>query len=341
MRSRRLTLLLGLVALVGAALGGLALYTLVETRLAERAFPAAGQLVSVDGTRLRYRESGRGAPVVLLHGNPGFLEDFAPDDPDGVFASLALGFRTLAFDRPGHGYSGRPSAAGTTPEEQARLLHDALRRLGVVRPVLVGHSWGGGLALVYALRYPDDVAGLVLLGTRAYRDSGRADPVYAINRVAGVGALLRRTLMLPVGRGILDRRLAAAYAPDTVHPDHVARARALWLRPAQIAATVWDTPNLQRAFDAASPRYGSLRVPVMVLVGDRDHGLDESRRLAAAIPGAGLVILPRTGHELPLTRPAAIVAAVAECTRRADERRRRGSPLLSERRSTRTASRHR
>jgi pimeloyl-ACP methyl ester carboxylesterase len=209
-----------------------------------------------------------------------------------------------------------------------------------VHPILVGHSWGGGLALVYALRYPDDVAGLVLLGTRAYRDSGRADPVYAINRVAGVGALLRRTVMLPVGRGILSRRLAAAYAPDTVHPDHVARARALWLRPTQIAATVWDTPNLQRAFDVASPRYGSLRVPAMILVGDRDRGMEESRRLAAAIPGAGLVILPRTGHELPLTRPAAIVAAVTECTRRADEQRRRGSPLLSERRSTRTASRH-
>jgi pimeloyl-ACP methyl ester carboxylesterase len=69
----------------------------------------------------------------------------------------------------------------------------------------------------------------------------------------------------------------------------------------------------------------------MILVGDRDRGMEESRRLAAAIPGAGLVILPRTGHELPLTRPAAIAAAVVECTRLADEQRRHGSPRLSER----------
>jgi pimeloyl-ACP methyl ester carboxylesterase len=312
MRSRPLTALLGAVMLVGVALGGLASYTAVETHLAEHDYPAAGQFVTVENVALRYREAGRGSTVVLLHGNPGFLEDFAPDDEQGVFAKLSREFRTVAIDRPGHGYSGRPSGPGTTPPEQARLLHAALKRLAVTRPILVGHSWGGGLALTYALQYPREVAGLVLLGTRAFRDSANADVVYVLNRAPLVGTLLRRTIMLPIGRRILDRRLTAAYAPDAPRAEHVARARALWLRPSQIVATVWDTPNLQQAFDMMSPHYRSIGVPVTILVGDRDRGIGESRRLSQTIPGSTLAIVPNTGHELPLTRADDIVAAVRQ-----------------------------
>jgi pimeloyl-ACP methyl ester carboxylesterase len=317
MRLRPIAIGLTVVATGGAVLGMLALYTDVETRRAEAAFPPAGRFVSVGSVRLRYRDAGTGPPVVLLHGNPGFLDDFAPDEPDGVFALLARQFHVVAIDRPGHGYSERPSAAGTTPHEQARLLHDALGQLGVARPVLVGHSWGGGLALVYTLEHPDDVRGLVLLGTRAYRDSGRADPVYALNRLRGIGALLRATVMLPVGRRLVDQRLAAAYAPDQPDPRHVARARGLWLRPSQIAATVWDTPNLQEALGLASGRYAEIGVPAAIVVGDGDRGIAESRAVARALPCAELVVVPATGHELPLTRPGVVAAAVRRVAGRA------------------------
>jgi pimeloyl-ACP methyl ester carboxylesterase len=314
-RSRRITNSLVAVALLAAVLGALALYTLAETRRAERTFPAAGRYVTVDGATLRYREGGAGVPVVLLHGNPGFLEDFAPDDTAGVFGMLARAFRVIAVDRPGHGYASRPSASATTPQEQARLLHAALAQLGAPRPVLVGHSWGGGLALVYALQYPTEVRGLVLIGTRAFRDSGGADAVYAMNRVPGVGALLRATVMLPIGRRILNRRLAAAYAPDPPDQRQVERARALWLRPSEIAATVWDTRNLQDALGAASARYGEITVPVSILVGDHDRGIDESRALATRLPHAELAVVANTGHELALTRPAVVVAAVRHVMR--------------------------
>jgi pimeloyl-ACP methyl ester carboxylesterase len=268
------------------------------------------------GVSLRYREAGSGAPVALLHGNPGFLEDFAPDDSGGPFALLARSNHVVAVDRPGHGYSGRPSPSGTTPSEQVRLLHDMFVQLGIARPVLVGHSWGGGLALTYALQYPSDVRGLVLIGTRAFRDSGRADPVYALNRVPILGALLRHTLMLPLGRRLVDRRLRSAYAPDTPRIDHLARARALWLRPSQIAATVWDTRNMNDALGDAATRHGQITVPVSILVGDNDRGVGESRRLARALPCAELTVVPRTGHELPLTRPALVESAVRRVTER-------------------------
>jgi len=261
----------------------------------------------VDGIRLHYVDRGAGAPVVLLHGNPGFVEDFLP-----VVDSLASTNRVIAFDRPGHGYSERATAAGTTAHDQVRLIHDALTQLGVSRPIVVGHSWGGGLALLYALEYPREVDRLVLLGTRAYPSMGGRDPVYALNRMPIIGTLFRHTVLLPVGRALLERRLASAYAPDTVRRDHFEAARALWLRPAQVAATVWDTRNLDRELREASTRYAGIRVPVIVICGERDQLLPESKRLSAAIPGAQLVVVPNTGHEVQLTRTAIVIAAIRD-----------------------------
>ncbi len=261
--------------------------------------------MTVHGVRLHYVDRGTGAPVLLLHGNPGFVQDFVP-----LADSLARTHRVIAFDRPGHGYSARTSAAGTTPYDQVQLIHDALARLGVSRTIVVGHSWGGGLALLYALEHPRDVDRLVLIGTRAFPSTGGADAVYALNRTPIIGALFRHTALLPVGRILVKRRLASAYAPDTVRRDHLEAARALWLRPSQVAATVWDTRNLDRELREAGTRYAGMRVPVIVICGARDALLPESQRLATAIPGAQLVVVPNTGHEAQVTRTAIVLDAI-------------------------------
>jgi len=288
-----------------AALALAGLYVTMRSSRAERAFPPNGDFVTVGGVRIHYVSAGRGAPVVLLHGNPGFVSDFAT----GLLDSLQLHFRVLAFDRPGHGHSERPRGPSATPVGQARLIHDALSELGVQRPILVGHSWGGALALIYALRYPNEIAGLVLLAPRAFPLEG-SDPLYTVLRTPLLGPLIRHTVLPAVGTRTLERGLRAAYAPDGPHPDHFAAARALWLRPSQVAATVWDSRYLNEQLREFSGRYGEIRVPALILVGDADRPEGESGRLARAIPGAYLLVLPSTGHQIPQTRPTAVLEAL-------------------------------
>lgn len=294
---------LGLLALCGAS----ALYTQLEVRRAEARFPAAGRFMTVNGVRLHYVDEGNGEPIVLLHGNPGFVHDFLP-----IVDSLARARRVIAFDRPGHGYSERLSASGTTPRDQVRLIHDALAQLGVTRATFVGHSWGGALALLYALEHPANVREIVVIGTRAFASDAPADRVYALNRVPVAGALLRHTVMLPAGRSIVDRRLAAAYAPDSVRHDHWQAARTMWLRPSQVAATVWDTWNLNEELLTASARYGTIRAPVTVIAGERDASLAESKRLYDVFgpTRARLIVVENAGHEVQFTRPAAVLRAL-------------------------------
>src|SRR6266496_1993431 len=123
--------------------------------------------LTIKSIKLRYIEAGKGQAVVMIHGNAGGIEDFE----FGVFDSLCPKYRVIAFDRPGHGASGRRDSKSATVEYQAQLLHDTLTDLGITKPILVGHSWGGSLALAYALKYPDEPSALVLLAPAAYPDT--------------------------------------------------------------------------------------------------------------------------------------------------------------------------
>jgi pimeloyl-ACP methyl ester carboxylesterase len=263
----------------------------------------------VGDARLHYLDSGamlsESPPIVLIHGNPGSVADY-----DRLISVLKTNHRVIAIDRPGHGYSERPDVRAATPSAQARAIHAALEELGVHRPVIVGHSWGGAVALAYALDFPADVAGLALLATRAYPVDTPPDALYVMLRRPVIGPLLRHTLIPVLGRGTLETRFANAYRPDTIETSALTRARALWMRPSQLAATVWDTQLLQDESASLARRYSTISLPVMLLVGDSDTLLPESQQLATQLPNAWIEILPKTGHYITRTRVADVRRAI-------------------------------
>ncbi|MGH9151732.1 MAG: alpha/beta fold hydrolase [Acidimicrobiales bacterium] len=119
------------------------------------------------GQRMAVRCWGRGFPVVLVHGIPGSARTWG-----GVARRLAERHRVAVPDLLGFGSSTRPTAARQLHAEgQADALGDALDALGIDRMVLVGHDFGGPVAVTCASRRPERVAGLVLLATNAFGDS--------------------------------------------------------------------------------------------------------------------------------------------------------------------------
>ena len=159
-----------------AALGAAALYNSYRARQVERQHPPTGRFVEVDGVRLHYLERGAGPPVVLLHGNVVTAEDWILS---GVLDQVAeQGHRVIAFDRPGYGYSDRPRGTAWTAAAQADLLRRAFARLGIERPVVVGHSWGTLAALALALADPGG-------GARPGPGVGLLQPDRAGRRAAG------------------------------------------------------------------------------------------------------------------------------------------------------------
>src|SRR5262249_62062811 len=93
------------------------------------------------------------------------------------------------FDRPGHGKSERPGSKAASVEYQALMLHKTLQSLGVNNAILLGHSWGASLALCYALKYPAETAGLVLLAPAAFPGDDPNPLLQAVVKTPLIGGL--------------------------------------------------------------------------------------------------------------------------------------------------------
>jgi len=267
---------------------------------------STSQFVTVDGTRLHFLIKGQGWPVVLIHGNPGSGQDWTH-----VFGLLAAHHTAIAFDRPGHGRSERPKHIDATVEVQARLLHEALKQLHVERPpIVVGHSWGGALALVYAINYPKDVAGVVLVAPAVYESQEGVSFLTRLPAVPIVGDVVKSVLTPLFGASIVRKELKKAFSPDPVPKNYLRSVLFEWTRPKKVKAYSLDEASLNASLKGVSARYSEISVPVSILAGDSDLIVSEkeqAERLHQALPKSHLVILPKTGHQIPLTRSQAVL----------------------------------
>lgn len=282
-----------------------------KTQQQERAHPPKGKFIEVDGSRLHYVEHGTGPALVLLHGNGAMAEDF---EISGLPAAAAARYRVIMFDRPGYGYSDRPHDRKWTPIEQARLLHQATQQLGVERPIVLGHSWGTLVALAWALEFPQDVRGLVLLSGYYYASMRPDTKLLATPAVPLIGTLMRHTVSPLSGR-----LLWPAIAKHVFSPADVAdrfRSYPVWLslRPEQLRASAEESGMMVPAAQALSKRYRELlNMPLLIMAGIRDRITDpefHSRRLHEELPHSDLRMKESVGHMIHYACPDEIAAAI-------------------------------
>lgn len=304
-------------AWIAAALAATAVFNNLRARNAERAHPPRGRFIEVDGVRLHYLEQGVGPSVVLLHGNVVTAEDYALS---GVLERVAERHRVISLDRPGFGYSDRPRGKAWTPAEQADLLADAFSRLGLDRPVVVGHSLAALVALGLALRHPTAPRGLVLL-SGYYKPTLRLDvPLSAAPAIPVLGDLLRHTVSPLLGTALLPLFVKAMFSPLPV-PDRFRREfpQAFPVRPGQIRAEAQDAAAMVPAAMAMQAHYRDLHLPVTIMAGTHDRVVDleaHAMWLHEALPNSDLKVFPGVGHMLHYAAPEQVAAAIEEVSRR-------------------------
>lgn len=304
------------LGLVAAALGAAALFNRKKAREAEAATPPAGKFVEVDGTRLHYVERGTGRPLVMLHGMAALLQDLLGS---GLVDRAAERLRVIAFDRPGYGYSERPRGQMWAPEAQAELIRAALAKLGIERPLVLGHSWGTLPALALALDHSDEVAGLVLLAGPYFPIKAPDPLLLALPSAPLIGTLLANTAMPLLARATRARIVEQIFAPDPVPPEFAAFPAELGLRPSHIQATAGDAGLLQLAELRLSKRYPELRLPVAIVAGDGDRLVphEQAERLHAMLPQSSLHRLAGHGHMVHWVALDQVMAAIDTVAARA------------------------
>ena len=279
-----------------------AVVTVIGKLLIGRAHPPRGRFVDIGGLRQHVVETGVAAPgqdtpLVLIHGAGCNLEDIRL-----ALDERLAGRRLILIDRPGHGWSERRGAEGSSPQYQAAMVRDVLDRLAVTRAIVVGHSWGGALAVRLALDHPHRVAGLVLLAPPLYPFPRGATWFYDIMATPVLGWLIAHTMLLPVGVLFIGVGFWGAFLPQMPPGRYIKRAGTLLsLRPKTFLANARDIAHLRKNLPPQAARYGTLAVPTVVISGDRDLIVapgQHAMAFAEAVPAAKLVVLSGIGHML-------------------------------------------
>lgn len=254
----------------------------------------ADQYFDRDGVRLRYRDVGRGEPVVLLHGYTQRIE-LMQDLAD----SLSSSYRVIVLDGRGFGQSTKspdPRRYGAAMVEDVIGLLDRLR---IRQAHLVGHSMGALVAANAALRHPSRVATASLLAGPFYPDSAEfaamsAPFVQALERGQGLTGFV--SWIFP---GIPDS-VAAAFSAQGLAQNDLG----------SLIATMRSMGSLMVTAEQAR----GARVPALVAIGTGDPLLPQSRSVAVLWRGARLLELPSVNHDA-VRAHGAVVAAIRELLR--------------------------
>lgn len=263
-----------------------------------------GEVVKTAGgeTYMRQWGSPTGPPVLMIHGTTSHLEDFDVS----LGAQLGPRYHLIAYDRPGMGRSTHRPPHAETLKLQAETAADVIRAAHPGRKVVViGHSYGGAVALRLALDHPELVSGLVLLAPASHPWGSGAPWFYSAETAPILGEIVT-TAAWPISGALARNSLKTrAFAPKPVPPDYFEKADVkLALRPAAVRATAADFEALPSELKAQAPRYGELTLPIALIQGEDDHvvpvGLIKAK---ADFSHEHLVFIPGAGHMVQHAAP--------------------------------------
>jgi pimeloyl-ACP methyl ester carboxylesterase len=234
--------------------------------------PEAARFTTVRGVRIRHVTVGRGKPLLLLHGWGTSLDAFVD-----LTLDMARSFRVTAFDFPGHGESGLPPGTWTV-DDFTNLTLDLMAELGLERAAVLGHSFGGRVAIKLAAAHPDKVDRLVLVDSAGVppRRTARRVLRRAASRFANaVGRRFGRP-----GQAIRGRIVARIASPDYLN-----------------AGPLRDT-FLAVIREDLRPAMPHINCPTLLVWGDSDDDtpLADGHTMERLIPGARLLVLKNAGH---------------------------------------------
>jgi pimeloyl-ACP methyl ester carboxylesterase len=251
------------------------------------------RFVEVDGVRVHYQEAGRSdaPPMILIHG-------FASSNLvwSKVLLELAdAGFRVIAPDLLGYGYSGKPRELDYTIGSQARMIVSLLKQLGITRAAVVGSSYGGAVAATLVLDNPGLIEKLVLVGAV----TNNAPRRFLLMRLFGspiIGDILSPFLMS--SRRLLRARMKRVYDRHSwVLDERRVHARHL---PLQTRGTHRAVIRTVRRWDAdrVSRDAHLITLPTLLLWGDNDREvpLEHGERLQENLPNSRLLVFEECGH---------------------------------------------
>lgn len=269
---------------------------------ARRKLPAEGRFTEVNGGIIHWTEQGEGETIILIHGLGGNHHNF-----NYMISELSQKFHVVSIDRIGSAWSTRDDFSYASLDAQADAIVDFINKQSFERPLLAGHSLGGAFSLSIGIRHPDKIRGLALICPASmavdntpdiFRDleiRSSGSRIFLANFLSGPFVLLRQ-----------NRFLTEIFKPEPITPDFDIKGGAILSRlPSQFQTTCEDLIAATASQNDVVSKLTQLHVPTHVIFAEDDVILDAKRHGVAfsEATGARLVMIPKTGHMLPVTQP--------------------------------------
>ena len=280
--------------------------------------PAIDRTIELRGLSFHYREYERdGRPLVLLHGVASSSRIFILLGP-----ILGQRFRALALDQRGHGESAKPDD-GYDFDSVTKDLKSFIDALELERPVIVGHSWGGNVAMQYAADYPDRVAGLVLVDGGFLEISARPGATWeqAERQMAPpdmthlrAEELIEMAKKWELGTQWSEEIEAAILGNFEIMPNGKIRARLSRANHMQVVRALWD----QKVSELAP----NVVCPVLFIAAERAGSEGSERwmemkragieRAEGLLRQVEVVWMKDTIHDIPLHKPRELAQLIED-----------------------------
>ena len=309
-----LSTLVVLVALFAIGAYFLAMY---KSAQAVKKFPITGQLIEIKGTKIHVAVMGAGPDLVMIHGSSGNLRDFTTS----LASRLAKTYRVILIDRPGLGHSDSFDAKGETLRDQALVLRDVSRQLGAKKPLVLGHSFGGALALAWALHAPKDISALILLSAPSHPWDTGLSVYYKIMSAPFFGNCASRFVCAFAPERTIQTNLKETFSPQAIPEGYRDRlGLELYLQPKVMLANARQRRNLKKQIREMTPLYPKISVPTEIVHGTSDNIVPieiHAKLLAKDLPNSNLTELKGIGHMPHHWSQDAVCKAIGSAAKRA------------------------
>jgi len=254
------------------------------------------KVIEVNDVALHVEDSGEGPSILTLHGGPGMGSRHGDIATYGPFAKE--GYRVVSYDQRGNGDSD-----GRSPYSHDQFVEDAealRQKLGLGKIIIAGGSYGGYIAQEYALKYPENLVGMILRDTAPSNDYRHASKERAMNsRLPGITEENLDRLFSGHVRSNEEFKsiygsILPLYRVQATEKDLQEHLDSICFR---YETHNWAFSKNQKTFNLV-PRLSSIKVPTLILVGRHDWitPLEASMQLSQGISNSRLVIFERSGH---------------------------------------------
>jgi len=259
-----------------------------------------GKHVDVAGVKLRVYQTGHGPDVLFIHASIGNLEDF-----ESVLPYLN-NYRVTMFDRMGHGYSEMAHQTANI-SNNAKHISALIKTLGLKKVTIVGHSYGGSVALKMALNKDPNIHSMVLLAPAAYSLTPTSKLEHLLAKpIIGLGLI---HLFRPfIAEQRLRKSLLTSLTPNQslLPKDFINKRIKLWNNPGVLYTRTQQTNEVTEELNEMQKHYNNINRPVTIIIGNDEQHLDIAKGcklLNDKLTQSELIVIKGAGHYLQYKGP--------------------------------------